>query len=127
MSEEKRPKRAFFKKRDLLVLGALLLLAGGLFLVFRVVSGPAPATPRAAVTVGVGDEAVTEYMELSQDRVVEVEGGRLPVQLQVEDGGVRFVHSQCPDHLCEGFGLLRHEGDWASCLPAQVFVRVEEG
>ncbi len=119
------PKRAFFKKRDLLWLAALLALAALLF--FLLWPKIRPARPVAQVSVGVGENQTSFTLDLEEEGVVEVEGGRLPVQLQVQNGGIQFVNSVCPDHLCEGFGLLKNEGEWASCLPAEVFVRVEAG
>ena len=44
----------------------------------------------------------------------------------VEDGGIAFIDSPCPDHLCEGFGVLRNTGDWAACLPARASVTILE-
>lgn len=117
------PGRAYGKKRDLLVLAALLLLAGVLFLLLW--PRARPAEPVAVVQVGTGEAQQTLRLPLNRDGPVEIEGGLLPVHLLVEDGGVRFVNAECPDHLCENFGILRNEGAWASCLPAQVFVRVE--
>ncbi len=38
---------------------------------------------------------------------------------------VPFVDSPCPDHLCEGFGTLKNEGDWAACMPARASVTIE--
>lgn len=52
-------------------------------------------------------------------------GAQLPFTLEVSEGRVRFVNSQCPDHVCEGFGWLAKERDEAVCLPAGVVVRVE--
>ena len=52
--------------------------------------------------------------------------GYYTIHLQVEDGGIRFVDSPCPDHLCEGFGVLRRAGDWAACLPARASVTILE-
>lgn len=116
------PSRAFFKKKDLLLLAAFLALAGLLFLLFW--PRLRPNTPVAAVLVGTGEQQRSLQIPLDQDGPVEIEGGKLPVHLYVEDGGIRFVHSECPDHLCENFGVLRNEGEWASCLPAEVFVRI---
>ena len=121
--QSNRPKRAFVKKRDLIFLAVLLAAAGLLFLFFwsRV---KAPAAT-AVVTVGLGEAQTTQRISLAENGLHSIEGGRLPVLLLVEDGGIRFVDSVCPDHLCEGFGILRGEGDWAACLPAEVTVQIE--
>ncbi|MBP1552654.1 MAG: NusG domain II-containing protein, partial [Oscillospiraceae bacterium] len=37
-----------------------------------------------------------------------------------------FENSQCPDHLCEGFGEIYFDNQSASCLPAGVIVTIDE-
>ena len=46
-----------------------------------------------------------------------------PVTLHVTREGISFVHSQCPDKLCEGFGKVPEDSATAVCLPAGVVVR----
>ena len=43
-----------------------------------------------------------------------------------EDGAIAFLDSQCPDHICEQFGWLDKDGAWAACVPAGVYVVVQE-
>ena len=47
------------------------------------------------------------------------------VHLHVENGGIAFVNSPCPDHLCEGFGRLKAQGDWAACMPARASLTIQ--
>ena len=47
------------------------------------------------------------------------------VHLQVKDGAIAFLDSQCPDHVCEQLGWLDKDGAWAACVPAGVYVVVE--
>ena len=54
------------------------------------------------------------------------EVGGYVVHLQVRDGAIAFLDSQCPDHVCEDFGWLSRPGQWACCVPAGVFVTIEE-
>ena len=114
-------KRVFFRKRDLILLGALILLAAGLFAFTKMTAEPARV---AVVTIGTGNAQRSERFDLSEDRRVDL-SAKLPVHLVIEDGGISFTESVCPDHLCEGFGVLREEGDWAACLPAEVTIRIE--
>lgn len=117
-------KPPFFKRTDLILVSILVsgALALGLFMwMGRTVSGK----EQAVVTIGyAGTEQQTLIIPLDKDGITLVEGGLLPVRLEVKDGGIRFVDSVCPDHLCEGFGWLRYEGDWAACLPAGVTVNI---
>ena len=106
-----------FKKRDLIVLLFLLILAGGITIFYATRSTGAVAT----VTVNGGQ---TREIDLSWDEIYHIEDAALPVTLEVKDGAIRFIDSQCPDHLCEGFGFIRNEGEYAICMPAGVSVNI---
>ena len=70
--------------------------------------------------------AETQRIPLSRDGTYSIEGAPFSVTLEVRDGAIRFVDSQCPDHICENFGWLSKEHDQAVCAPAGVVVSVEE-
>ena len=82
---------------------------------------------------GAGAVAVLRYgtpqqemrIALDKDARYDIDTGRYTIHLQVQGGGIAFVQSPCPDHLCEGFGTLRRPGDWAACLPAQATITIE--
>ena len=117
------PRPAFFRRGDVwVVLG--LLAAGGLWLAFTLMQ---PAGAKATISVTQLDGTTqTQTVRLGKDQMIHVEGTPFPVTLKVEDGAISFVDAQCPDHLCEEFGALSHEGEWALCAPAGVMVRISE-
>ena len=80
----------FFKKKDLIVLIALLVIAGGIALFYATRDTGA----RATVTV---DGGKGWEIDLSHDEIYHIEGAALPVTLEVKDGAIRFINSQCPD------------------------------
>ena len=128
-SEPDRDRRPFFRRADLLI-GAVVLLGAGIWLALALLPPDAEVSPGGvAVATIVGDENgdFTREIPLDTDADIDIDGGLFPVHLQVRDGAIRFVNSECPDHLCEGFGWLRHEGDAALCAPAGVSLRVIEG
>lgn len=114
---------AFMKKRDIILIVALLAVAVLGWVLLR--SNSTQPGAAALVTIGLGEKQTTQQVDLSKNGIVHIEGGKLPVQLEVKDGAIRFVHSVCPDHLCEGYGWLSMDNDWAACLPAEVAVRVQ--
>ena len=105
--------------RSALFAAAVLLAAAVLYLALR----PKPGSDLVA-TVDFGD-GVTEVLPLAKDHDYIYEVGEYVVHLQVKDGAVAFLDSQCPDHVCEQFGQLSDEGAWAACVPAGVYVIVE--
>lgn len=106
-----------FKKNDIWLALGLLALAAGLFFWFRLNTQPG-ATARLTL-----NGAQVYDLPLDQDGIFTFQG-RLPITIEVADGAARFVQSQCPDHLCEGFGWVRDEGQTADCLPGAAHLEV---
>ena len=53
--------------------------------------------------------------------------GEYTIHLLVQDHTISFINSECPDHLCEGFGKISNVDQMATCLPAGVAVIIGEG
>ncbi|MFV0413240.1 MAG: NusG domain II-containing protein [Oscillospiraceae bacterium] len=117
---ETQPQR-FFKKGDLLIIGGIVL-AAALLLVFFVWNRSQGGTAQVTLVTSAGTE-VTE-ISLAEDKIVHIEGAPFAVTLEVSDGRIRFIESQCPDHICENVGWLQYEGDEAICLPAKVWLKI---
>lgn len=102
---------------------AVVLIAGVAGIIFM----NANKTAGSKAVVDINFEGKKDRMEidLSVDETYSIQT-TLPVTLVVEDGTIRFENSQCPDHLCEGFGKISFDGESASCLPAGVIVVVSE-
>lgn len=105
------------KKNILFALGVLLCAAALL-----AARGARRDGGAARVSIAGGE---TLSLALGEDGVFSIEGGRLPVTLEVSGGRVRFIDSRCPDHICEGYGWLSHAQEQAVCMPAGVVVSVE--
>ena len=83
----------------------------------------APKGSGLQAVVDFGD-GVTETLTLAQDHDYLYEVGDYVVHLQVKDGAIAFLDSQCPDHVCEQFGWLSQKDAWATCVPAGVYVQL---
>ena len=129
MSVTKKPDTASGKKgwkpwqKNLLFVLVVLILAAALYAGWRVTHSTKGTGLEAFVDFGSG---VTETLPLDKDYDYLYDVGDLVVHLQVKDGAVAFQDSQCSDHICEQFGWLDKEGAWAACVPAGVYVVVQE-
>lgn len=115
--KKKRARRANWIFAGAVLLLALVLL--GVRLWWQASTGP----DRVAVLTYSADDALE--IDLRQDRTIDVSTGSYTIHLQVQDGKIAFVDSPCPDHVCEAFGWLEKEGDWAACMPAGAFLEIE--
>ena len=48
----------------------------------------------------------------------------LKVTLEVKGGKIRFINSLCHDHICEDFGWIGEEYEYAVCMPAGTVVTI---
>ena len=104
---------------------ALVILAVAAALYFGVRAARGGKTSGLQATVDFGD-GITETLLLDTDHDYVYDVGDYVVHLQVKDGAIAFLDSQCPDHVCEQFGWLDKDGAWAACVPAGVYVVVED-
>lgn len=109
--------KQFIKRKELIAVVVILFTAVAAFLILQFVTAD-----QVAAEVTVAGEVV-QLIDLSEDKIYSVDA-LLPVTLEVMDGAIRFVHSQCPDHTCEAFGWIDDVTEHAICLPARVAVQI---
>ena len=101
----------------------VLAAAAALYFGWRAARGSKGTGLEAVVDFGSG---ASETLSLDEDHDYLYDVGDYVVHLQVKDGAIAFLDSQCPDHICEQFGWLDKDGAWAACVPAGVYVVVQE-
>ena len=106
-------------RKDLLFTVVLLVAAGVLFRLTH------PGGSGAVAVLRYGDPQGEQRIDLRKNAEYDIDTGLYTIHLRVENGGIAFVDSPCPDHLCEGFGTLKNEGDWAACMPAKASLTIE--
>ena len=110
------------KKRDLLILLAVFLLAAAAWLFWR---ATASSEQNLAVITLDGAEIRRIDLETEPDGVfsLQQEYG-VPVSFEVKEGAIRFVNVDCPDHICESEGFVSLEGQTAVCMPNRVALSI---
>lgn len=107
--------RPLFEKKDIAILTAVLLMALALFFV------PKLLRPKGAEAAVIYDGSEIMRISLEEDGIYTVQGD-LTATFEVSGGRIRFIHSLCPDKLCEGFGWIGLRGETAVCMPARLAV-----
>ena len=113
--------RSFFKKRDLIVILALLVVAGSGFAHYYFTArDTGQAEIYAEIFLG-GTLAKTVYLDEYATFSLE----ELPqVVFEVRDGRISFISSDCPDKSCIHFGPQGAPSGFAACLPNNVLLWV---
>ena len=106
-------------KNDILLILALLVLAGAAYGILRL---PREPGNEAAVTV---DGQLVLTVPLTREATVTVGENRgFRNVVEVSGGRVRVVDADCPDRLCVRQGWIRYSGESIVCLPHKLVVTV---
>ncbi len=74
------------------------------------------------------EDAESQYLyPLSEDRTITMTGPVGETVIEIHDGEAHFLSSDCPDGLCVQMAPIAEAGDWAACLPNQVFITTSGG
>ena len=115
-------KRKFFGGKvsaDVLLIAAMLLLAGALYLLFA-----ANSTPAQGVVVRIDGVDVARY-SLYENGEYALNGGSNI--LVIENGTAWLREANCPDSLCVKQGKVSRTGQVITCLPNRLTVTVYGG
>ncbi|MBQ9392479.1 MAG: NusG domain II-containing protein [Oscillospiraceae bacterium] len=110
------------KRADLILIGALLLLAlvmGGWLLLTRQTG--------ARVVVYVDGEAQASYPLDKDTRVTLRHPNGSYNELVIENGVADVVEAGCPDKICVMMHAIRYDGESIICLPNRTEIRIEGG
>lgn len=109
------------KRKDIMLIIALLLLAG----LFAILFGR-EKRPGGRIRVTVGQEEYGSY-DLGKNQEIEIRTERGTNVLVIEEGQAYIRDADCPDRCCVRQGRISRWGESLICLPHRVVVEVEGG
>ena len=104
------------KKRDIILIASVLLIAAALFLVLELTKEAG-----ARVVVKVDGQENAEY-SLEKDGTYPLNGGTNI--LVIENGKAYLTDANCPDKLCVHQGKISRTGETITCLPNKLTITV---
>ena len=104
------------KKRDIILIASVLIVAAALFLVLEMTKEAG-----ARVIVKIDGQEVAEY-SLEENGTHPLNGGTNI--LVIEDGKAYLSDATCPDKLCVHQGKISMTGETITCLPNKLTVTV---
>ena len=108
------------KKRDIIIIAALLLCAGALYLISQVSLSAEAST--VVVTLD-GEEVLRRPLAMEDTYEIAQEDGSRNV-VAVQDGAVFMQEANCRDGLCIRQGKMRNGAKTIVCLPHKIVVQL---
>ena len=110
-----------------------VVIAGALIVVATLAALCYMLNPPAQNTEGMPVAIVAidgkEYTRITLDpeapaQTISLEDQGKPITLEVKEGKIRFLHSDCPDQICVNTGFIYLDGQTAICMPNRTAVTV---
>jgi len=111
------------RKNDLFLIGALLGIAGLLFLAMFFVKRN---TVNGEAVVLIDGQEYGRYA-LSEDQVVAIPGRLGENILTISEGSAKMSAAVCPDKICMDFGEIHYNTEMIVCRPGSIVVIIENG
>lgn len=108
------------KKKDIYIVGVILLLAAASWLAYHLMG---PAGPRAMLRITVDGEELGRY-DLEEEQDIPIGNTNL---CRIRDGRVTMTEATCPDHLCIRQKAIDIRGGTIVCLPNKVVLDIVDG
>ena len=110
------------KKKDLILAGAVLLLAGILALALRL-----PKTENGNTMKVTVDGEVYGTYSLAENQTVKIQTGHGTNVLVIENGSAHMEEADCPDGYCKRQGTISRVNETIVCLPHKLVAEVRSG
>lgn len=103
------------------------ILSGAILAVSLAWGVGARSSEEGAVAIVMLEGQECARIPLDRDALIPLSGPLGPIDLEVRDGAIAVVRSDCPNHLCMTRGWKRTAGDVLACVPNGLVVRIEGG
>lgn len=104
------------KRRDILLIISVLLLAAVLWFLLFVIK----KEPGAYLKISIDNELYGVF-PLSQDQNILVGDTN---RCQIQDGEVRMIYGDCPDQICVHSAAVSDNGQTIICMPNKVVLEI---
>ena len=111
------------KRKDWILIAAVLTAALLLAAVFYIKTHLLPNKDPAVVTVTIDGELYGAFA-LSEDREEDIDTQYGHNHLSIRDGSAQVTEADCPDGLCMHQGRISRNGEMNVCLPHRLIVEV---
>jgi len=81
-----------------------------------------PSSGSSAVCIYQKDKLLEES-GLDKDKIIAILGGKM--QLELKDGRIRVLNTDCPHHICKNMGWIKHNGETIVCVPNRVLIEIK--
>ena len=113
------------KKNDLLLIGAILVLALAVYIGMSFFQGANTYNAEAVVLID-GEEYGRFPLVVELEKRIELPDGSYNV-LQIKDGKADVTEASCPDGICVSHKAVSKQNQSITCLPNKLVVEIRNG
>jgi hypothetical protein len=118
-------KVANLKKRDIILIIALLAIASATLLAYRLLTKPSDDS-KTEIVVTIHGEEYGRY-SIHKDQEIEIPAEYGTSILVIKDGKAKMESAGCPDQICVKHNKIHYNHDMIVCMPNEIIVEVVGG
>ena len=108
-------------KLDLLLISVVLFFS--VFSILYVSANRIKQPSQSKIATVYQENAELIELDLQKDDVTPILDGKM--QIEVKDGKIKVVDSDCPQRLCVKMGWIEHSGQNIVCIPNHVLIEIK--
>lgn len=114
----------FSKKKDLIIIVSILLIAVLLYFTYKIYLQEINKNGSKAEIYYESELIMSVDLNEKIDKTFSLLQNENVVFHLYEDGSISFEKSDCPDKVCINSGRLKHVGSSTACLPNKIILKI---
>lgn len=106
---------------EILIICIIVILSVFLFLLFKILGHDGKT---AVITID-SEVINTINLETEKDMILKLKGHE-NIIIEVKDGKIRVLSSDCPDKICVKRGFISKAGESIICLPNKLIIEIRD-
>ncbi|MCD1146906.1 NusG domain II-containing protein [Peptoniphilus sp. KCTC 25270] len=113
------------KKKDLIVIAIVLLVALGVGIPFMMPTKSKAADKYISIQVNGKETQHINWDKNSFGKKIKIEGVGGTNYVKITEEGVSMIEADCPDQICINMAPIKDTGEMIVCLPHRVIVEIK--
>lgn len=111
------------KRGDITIVALIIIVLA--WFIFSSLTKNGSEAEAAFATISVDGQFYDKVKLTEEPYEIEIKTDHGYNLLKVSNYGIEMIESDCPDHICIGFGHIHNTSENIVCLPNKVFVEIE--
>lgn len=113
----------FYKTSKLDIVIVALILCVSIFFILPFFYKQTQRVSQPGIALIYQKNKLVEEVGLDKNKTIALLGGQM--RIEVRDGKIRVLSSNCPQHICVNMGWIKYSGQTIVCAPNHILIEIK--